>query len=421
MAGLYTDSSQLIQLREVTRPSNSAVIGRGSYGRVIKVYVHGMLCAAKEVHANLVEGVTPAEFEVMKQLFLSECVKSSRIHHPKVVQVLGIHYPSPEAKLPWLVMEMMECSVKGFLESYKRDKIPLHFKLSILVDVSQGLEFLHGQDIIHRDLSSNNVLLTKHFVAKIGDFGVAKVVTEHNKMKTQTQTPGTLHFMPPEAVSRKPHYNKPVDVFSLACITLHVMSHEWPEPKDRVREDSMTALTEVERREDYLLFCTHSSLKHLVESCLHNKPEKRPLISAVRKQFMDFKATVDQQVPFATANTIELFDAVRQGKVENIKLTNTVAQMEATITENSKTMQQKDKQILEKDNEVQKIHREMQEKGTEFQEKCKELQEKVQNKDKEIQNLHMLIPVTATNNQVCHFTHYNYQQVVNHDSGTTKK
>ncbi|XP_065914561.1 uncharacterized protein [Dysidea avara] len=261
------------------------------------------------VWPNLVDGVTPAEFEAMKQLFLSECVKASRIHHPNVVQVLGIHYPTREAKLPWLVMEMMECSIKDFVEKYKTDKIPLHFKLSILVDISQGLEFLHGQDIIHRDLSSNNVLLTKHFVAKISDLGMAKVI-EHNKLKTQTQTPGTLHFMPPEAVSRKPRYGKPVDVFSLACITLHIMSHQWPEPKDLLPEDSMTALTEVQRREDYLLFCTQSSLKQLVESCLHNKPEQRPQISAVCKSLGDLKATVDKQVPFATANSIELFDAV---------------------------------------------------------------------------------------------------------------
>ena len=112
---------------------------------MIEVYA---LCAAKEVHAILVEGVTHAEYEATKQSFLTECVNASRIQHPNVVQVLGIYYPSPGAPLPWLVMEMMECNVKGFLQNYKKDKIPLHFKLSILVDISQGLEFLHGQDII---------------------------------------------------------------------------------------------------------------------------------------------------------------------------------------------------------------------------------------------------------------------------------
>lgn len=67
-----------------------------------------------------------------------------------------------------------------------KKKVLYHFKLSILVDIAQGLEFLHGQAIVHTDLSSNNVLLTKWLVAKIADLGVAKVI-EQNKMKTQTQ------------------------------------------------------------------------------------------------------------------------------------------------------------------------------------------------------------------------------------------
>ena len=79
---------------------------------------------------------------------------------------------------------------------------------------------------------------------------MAKVI-EQNKM-TQTQTPGTLHFMPPEALSNKPRYGLPVDVFSLACVALHLMSCKWPEPKDRVLEDSLIALTEVQRRDEYL-------------------------------------------------------------------------------------------------------------------------------------------------------------------------
>ena len=207
---------------------------------MIKVYVHGTLCAAKEVHPILVEGVNPEELEAIKHKFLTECTYTSQIHHPNVVQVLGIHYPSPKAKLPWLVMEMLQTSITDFLKQYKKEEVPLHFKLSILVDVAQGLEFLHGQDIIHRDLSSNNVLLTQCFVAKIADLGVAKVM-DQNPKKTHTQVPGTLYFMPPEATSVRPRYGKPVDVFSLACVALHVMSHQWPVPMDRVPEDSLIA------------------------------------------------------------------------------------------------------------------------------------------------------------------------------------
>jgi len=287
-----------LQLRNVT--STGKVIGKGAYGRVIKVYVHGTLCAAKEIHSILMEGVESEEFEHVKQSFLSECARNQALYHPNVVQMLGIHYPTPEAKLPWLVMEMMETSLARFVEKYE-GKVDLHIKLSILVDVAQGLEFLHGQDIIHRDLSSNNILLTKHCVAKISDFGTAKIIMDHNRISKHTQTPGTLHFMPPEAISVNPCYGKSIDVFSLGCVSLHLMSHRWPQPLDQVRQGTLTALTEVERRREYLELCTLSSLKQLIESCLQNEPNKRPEIAAFHRKIKTIKAETDRQAPLATS------------------------------------------------------------------------------------------------------------------------
>ncbi|XP_065913272.1 uncharacterized protein [Dysidea avara] len=288
---LCKKSPHLIELQEVN--STGVEIGSGAYGRVIEVNVHSTLCAAKEIHSNLVN-VSSTEFTATKQKFLDECHISSRIHHPNVVHVLGIYQPTPEAKLPWLVMEMMECSLTGFLEKYKKEKVPVHVKLSMLLDVSQGLEFLHGQDIVHRDLSSNNVLLTKYCVAKIADLGVAKII-KPSEMKL-TQAPGTLHFMPPEALSVQPNYNKPVDVFSLGCVACHVMSHQWPVPKDRVIQTTQRVLTEIQRREDYLqsfpqslLKGSQSSLKGLAELCLQVDPEERPKISTVCSRLKDSK------------------------------------------------------------------------------------------------------------------------------------
>ena len=284
-----------LQLRNVT--STGKLIGKGAYGRVLEVCVHGTLCAAKEIHSILLEGVNSEEFEHVKQSFLTECAQNQALHHPNVVQMIGIHYCDPETKLPWLVMEMMECSLTGFLEKYNKDKVPLHIKLSILVDISRGLEFLHGQDIIHRDLSSNNVLLTKHHVAKLSDFGAAKLIMNHNRISKHTQTPGTLQFMPPEAISVNPCYGKSIDVFSLGCVSLHLMSHQWPQPLDQVRQGTLTALTEVERREEYLKLCTLSSLKQLIELCLQNDPDQRPEIAAFHKEINSIIANNDRQAP----------------------------------------------------------------------------------------------------------------------------
>ena len=215
-----------LQLSVVTRTNKEEPIGVGSYASVYEVMVHGTLCAAKEMHPVLMN-------EANKRTFLSECVQSSRILHPNIVQFLGIYYPpNPRARLPWLVMELMHISLRGLIEKYENDDFPFHFKLSILMDTCHGLQFLHSQNIIHRDLSSNNILLTKHLVAKISDLGMAKVIPPG--LQKLTQAPGTVVFMPPEALSVNPQYGKPIDVFSVGCVCVHVISMEWPIPLDQV-------------------------------------------------------------------------------------------------------------------------------------------------------------------------------------------
>ena len=106
--------SQLKQLQLVNVTNTGKVIGSGAYGQVIEVYVYGTLCAAKEIHPILIRH---DDAEHVKRSFQAECVKSSRILHPNIVQVLGIYYPTPQAKLPWLVMELMDASLKGLIET----------------------------------------------------------------------------------------------------------------------------------------------------------------------------------------------------------------------------------------------------------------------------------------------------------------
>ena len=357
--GRSTDSEPKLNLVELTNVrATGKVIGKGSFGRVIEVYVHETLCAAKEIHSTLIEDVTPREFERIKQLFLTECANASRANHPNVVQVLGIcstlnpeveaAEAAPNRRLPCLVMESMEMSLTNFIEKY--DKVALHVKLSLLVDVAQGLEFLHcNQNIIHRDLSSNNVLLTKGLVAKIGDFGVAKVM-QQSKSMTQTQTPGMQCFMPPEALSVEPRYGKPIDIFSLACVTLHVMSHQWPQPKqDQVKLDPITekfaVFTEATRREEYLRLCNPPSLKSQVELCLHNLPEKRPDISTVCKALKDIKAEADQKAPYPIANNIDLLDLLQEKESQIQSLNKKLSDAECLLKQNENNMKSKDQEL----------------------------------------------------------------------------
>jgi len=143
-----------------------------------------------------------------------------------IVQFLGIYYPSADAKLPWIIMERMYIGLTGLLEKFPPEEISCFTKACILSDVSLGLQYFHGENVVHRDISSNNILLTKHLVAKISDLGVAKIINP-NEPKTHT---GTYIFMPPEALSVNPQYGKLMDVSSLGCVMIHMLNHQWPIP-----------------------------------------------------------------------------------------------------------------------------------------------------------------------------------------------
>ena len=120
--------------------STEEEIGRGSYGRVFKVDYYGTLCAAKEIHSILLENVSRQELERTKTTYLRECRQCCALRHPNVVQFLGLYYPPSTSqsgggsKLPVIVMELMEESLKSYVESAEQNNtiIPYLSKLSIL-------------------------------------------------------------------------------------------------------------------------------------------------------------------------------------------------------------------------------------------------------------------------------------------------
>ena len=81
--------------------------------------------------------------------------------------------------------------------------------------------------------------MTDQFVAKISDLGVAKVIQVDGK-KTITRAPGTVDFMPPEALLETPEYGPPLAVFSHGGVILHVVNQEWPKPLHYVIADPKT-------------------------------------------------------------------------------------------------------------------------------------------------------------------------------------
>ena len=163
-------------------------LGKGGNGVTYKVAWNGTICIAKRIHSVLLEFANPVELSTLNQNFLAECEANSRLRHPNLVQFLGIYYP-PNYILSVLVMELMFTSLSRYLEV--AGDLEISLKISILNDAALGLSYPHSHKppIIHRDLTANNILLTKSLTAKITDLGMEKILDKHQSTR-MTTVPG---------------------------------------------------------------------------------------------------------------------------------------------------------------------------------------------------------------------------------------
>ena len=213
-------------------------LGTESYGAVYIEKCDDLICAAKIIHPTLFnpteqQHIAPQrEHRLPIRRFEQECEFMSAVRHPNIVQYLGM-FREPYTHLPVLLMELMDDNLTHFLES-SIQAIPYHIQVNICHDVALALSFLHSNSIIHRDLSSNNVLLRGNILAKLTDFGMARLsdINVQATRESNTKCPGTDVYMPPEAVQEKPVYTEKIDCFSFGVIIVQILTRQFPNPGD---------------------------------------------------------------------------------------------------------------------------------------------------------------------------------------------
>ena len=210
---------------------------RDSYGAVCKAKCDDLLCAAKILHPTLFDPTarhqvaSKREHRLPIRRFELECEFLSAIRHPNIVQYLGV-YQDSDSGLPVLLMELMDNNLTDYLTACPQP-VPYHIQVNICHDITLALSFLHSNNIVHRDLSGNNVLLIGNICrAKVTDFGMARLDGLSHRT-SRTMCPGTDVYMPPEAVDDKPVYTEKIDCFSFGVITVQVLTRQFPKPGDR--------------------------------------------------------------------------------------------------------------------------------------------------------------------------------------------
>ena len=277
-------------------------LGSGAYGIVCEAKCDTLLCAAKIMHSALHGYRLPAE------KFEREIELLSTIRHPNIVLCLGV-WQDPESDCPVLLMELMDCNLTTFLK--KATTLSYCNQYNICHNVIQALVYLHDNEIIHRDLSGNNILI-KGNEAKVSDFGMAWLIDpDSSHYLTLSTCPGTEVYMPPEALEDKPHYTDKIDCFSFGVVLIQTLTRLYPMPGKRRRKVQINhpdvpggtaevLIIEVERRRDHIsMIDPQHPLLSIALKCLQDKPDDRPsaqelceIIQKLKKYDDDGRITV---------------------------------------------------------------------------------------------------------------------------------
>jgi serine/threonine protein kinase len=288
-------------------------LGRGAYAAVYRAKCDELPCAAKILHDYLADPALQ-----LKDRFYQECEHLKSIRHPNIVQYLGL-CQEVATKKPVLLMELMDLSLTSFLES---STIPLSssVQLQLCHDIALALAHLHSLHIIHRDLSSNNVLLIgPGSRAKVSDFGMSRVIdTSKSRHATPlTMVPGTVPYMPPEALGEDPVYSEKLDCFSFGVLVLQVMTRLFPNPSPRTKRVASALspigisvpVAETECRKEHIDKINKTNpLLHIAIECLELKMEDRPSASELCHRVEGIKrsiASYEHAPSFPLAGTAE--------------------------------------------------------------------------------------------------------------------
>ena len=249
------------------------------------------------LHPILVDRSDPKNQTNLRK-FEQECRFLSEIRHPNIVQYLDMVYDR-ETGLPVLLMELMDESLTHFLER-SDTPLPYHMQVDISHDIALALAYLHSNDIIHRDLSSNNVLLIgPGYRAKVTDFGMSKFTDMHPHMTRLTKCPGTQAYMAPEALQEESLYTAKLDVFQAGVLMVQIITHKFPDPTQANRRiadpryptgEILVPVPEIERRHNHLSLISDTHfMVGVIRDCLNNKEKDRPTTQQLCQQLSTLK------------------------------------------------------------------------------------------------------------------------------------
>ena len=375
MANRLTPAQQHLFRYRSFQIDKSQPLGHGSYGAVYKAKCDELPCAAKVLHPTILDPMDPGADKI-RDRFSQECALLESIRHPNIVQYLAMTV-DPESRLPVLLMELLDESLTKMLEC-SQQSLAYYIQVDICHDVALAISYLHSNNIIHRDLSSNNVLIIAGRRAKVTDFGMSKLAGAAIAITPLTMCPA---YMPPEALRDPPRFIKKLDCFSEGVIMIQVCTRLWPKPRPRTQlvPDSRSPtgsiempLLETERRKNHIdMIDPNHALLPIAMDCLKYQEGERPSSEELCQRLAGLKDSQHYR------------DNVRQSKDSQVTSTQN-QQLKKELQDKKREIHDKEKEIYDKKKEIQDKERMIHDQEREIYDKEREIQDKewvIQDKD----------------------------------------
>ncbi|XP_065856109.1 cyclin-dependent kinase C-2 C-like [Euphorbia lathyris] len=253
-------------------------IGQGTYSSVFRAreVATGRMVALKKVRFD---NFQPESIRFMAR----EILILRRLDHPNIIKLEGI-ITSRLSGSVYLVFEYMEHDLAGLSSSpeikFSESQIKCYIKQLLC-----GIEHCHTRGVMHRDIKVSNILVNNDGILKIGDFGLANVLSEKNKHQLTSRVV-TLWYRPPELLMGSTSYGVSVDLWSVGCVFAELLLGK-PLFKGR---------TEVEQLHKIFKLCGSPSDEYWKQAKLSNATVFKPqhlYESSLQQRFKDYPTAAD--------------------------------------------------------------------------------------------------------------------------------
>lgn len=226
----------------------------------------------------------------LEKQFISEVALLFHLRHPNIITFVAA------CKKPPVFCIITEYLAGGSLRKYLHQQepysVPLNLALKLALDIARGMQYLHSQGILHRDLKSENLLLGEDMCVKVADFGISCLESQCGSAKGFT---GTYRWMAPEMIKEK-HHTKKVDVYSFGIVLWELLTALTPFD-NMTPEQAAFAVCQKDARPPLPSSCP-LAFSHLINRCWSSNPEKRPQFEEIVSILESYAESLEEDPEF---------------------------------------------------------------------------------------------------------------------------